>query len=87
MTYHDYMEEAREACSLEESDRIIKAAADDETISARQYTNIRLTAIRSAYEVNAICWNCAKLGNGCKGTKNSVWTGCTMKVEKEDNEK
>lgn len=87
MTYHDYMEEAREACSLEESDRIIKAAADDETISDRQYVNIRMTAIRSAYEVNAICWDCAKLGHGCKGTKNSVWTGCTMRVTKEENEK
>ncbi len=33
--------------------------------------------------MNPICNNCAKLGNGCPGTNNQVWTGCIYRVLKE----
>lgn len=30
--------------------------------------------------LNTMCRNCARLGTACKGTANSVWTGCIYKV-------
>ena len=30
--------------------------------------------------LNNMCRNCARLGTDCKGTANSVWTGCVRKV-------
>lgn len=31
-------------------------------------------------KLNDMCKNCARLGSACKGTANSVWTGCIYKV-------
>lgn len=33
-------------------------------------------------EINKICLECAKLGNGCKGTTVQIWTGCIYKTTK-----
>lgn len=35
-------------------------------------------------EVNNICKDCIKLGNGCNGTTNPVWTGCVLRVTVTD---
>lgn len=29
--------------------------------------------------LNTMCLNCKKLNNGCKGTKNQLWSGCIYK--------
>ena len=31
--------------------------------------------------MNSMCLNCAKLGNGCKGTENPIYSGCIYKEE------
>lgn len=39
------------------------------------------TACTGAEEsINGICSSCARLGTGCKGTTNSVWTGCVHRI-------
>ena len=35
-------------------------------------------------KVNNICKDCIKLGNGCNGTTNPVWTGCVLRVTPAD---
>lgn len=35
-------------------------------------------------EVNNICKDCIKWGNGCNGTTNPVWTGCVLRVTTAD---
>lgn len=50
MTYKEYKELAKEVTNYKEADELIKKVADDETISALQYANIRHWAITAAYE-------------------------------------
>ena len=50
MTYQEYMVAAKSCTTPKEADAIINKAADDYTLSARQYFNIRYLAIKSAYQ-------------------------------------
>lgn len=50
MTYHEYMESARNCTSENDATAIINSAANNWTLSARQFENIRLTAIINAYK-------------------------------------
>lgn len=34
--------------------------------------------------LNNMCINCKKLGNGCSGSQESVWTGCIYKERNDD---
>ena len=49
MTYQEYMDLANSCTTPEEADELINMAADDDTLSARKYFNIRYAAIESAY--------------------------------------
>ena len=49
MTYGEYMNLAKHCTTAEEAEVLISQAADDYTLSARQYFNIRYVAIKSAY--------------------------------------
>ena len=51
MTYREYMKTAETCRTAHDAQRLIDQAADDTTISARQYHNIRYTAIKSAYQI------------------------------------
>ena len=31
-------------------------------------------------ELNSMCFNCTRCGNGCNGTICQAWTGCAMKT-------
>lgn len=35
--------------------------------------------------MNAMCYDCKRLGNDCTGTRNQVWTGCVWKKKREYN--
>ena len=50
MTYQDYLKAAKDCTTPGDAEKIISQAADDYTLSARQYQNIRYIAIKSAYE-------------------------------------
>lgn len=50
MTYQEYMSAAHRCTSESEAETIISEAAQDWTITARQFENIRLTAIINAYK-------------------------------------
>ena len=49
MTYQEYLESAESCTTIEEAEKLISQAADDYTLSARQYHNIRHIAIENAY--------------------------------------
>jgi hypothetical protein len=49
MTYQEYLQAAKSCVTPEEAEKIINQAADDDTVSARQYFNIRHLAIKNAY--------------------------------------
>ena len=51
ITYHEYLNEARECASVADADKLIELVASDWSISARQYEYIRHIAIESAYSV------------------------------------
>ena len=49
MKYRDYKDTALRCTNYEEADQLIKTIADDNTISDRQYYDLRHIAIESAY--------------------------------------
>lgn len=49
MTYQEYIAEAESCTTPAEADAIINLAADDYTLSARQYLNIRYIALDHGY--------------------------------------
>ena len=51
MSYMEYLEIANNCTTPEEAESIINQAADDYTLSARQYYNIRHVAIKNAYRI------------------------------------
>ena len=51
MTYQEYLETANSCTTLEEAEKLINQAADDYTLSARQYCHIRHIAIENAYNI------------------------------------
>jgi hypothetical protein len=51
MSYQEYLEIARGCATAEEAEKLINQAADDYTLSARQYFNIRYLAIKNAYNI------------------------------------
>ena len=51
MTYQEYLEIANSCATPEEAENIISIAADDYTLSARQYCHIRHIAINNAYSI------------------------------------
>lgn len=51
MTYQEYKQVAESCTTLEEAEKLITQAADDYTLSARQYCYIRHIAIKSAYNI------------------------------------
>lgn len=53
MTYQDALQAARAATTYEQADAVCKAIEDEDSISDRQYYNIKNIAINAAYA--AIC--------------------------------
>lgn len=51
MSYQEYLEIARGCTTAEEAEKLINQAADDYTLSARQYCHIRHIAIENAYNI------------------------------------
>lgn len=51
MTYREYLESAKSCTTVEEAEKLIRQAADDYTLSARQYCHIRHIAIESGYNI------------------------------------
>lgn len=51
MTYKEYMQAAKSCTTPEKAEKLINQAADDYTLSARQYCNIRHVAIENAYKI------------------------------------
>ena len=51
MTYQEYIQTANSCTTPEEAEKLINQAADDYTLSARQYCNIRHIALESAYQI------------------------------------
>lgn len=51
MTYQDYLQAAESCTTTEEAEKLINQAADDYTLSARQYCHIRHIAIENAYKI------------------------------------
>lgn len=49
MTYQEYMQAAKGCTTPDEAEKLINMVADDYTITARQYCNIRYVAINTAY--------------------------------------
>ena len=51
MTYQDYLKAAKDCNTPGDAEKIISQAADDYTLSARQYCHIRHVAIENAYKI------------------------------------
>lgn len=51
MTYQEYLDLASSCTTPEEAESLINQAADDYTLSARQYCHIRYIAIENAYSI------------------------------------
>lgn len=51
MSYQEYLEIAESCATPEEAEKLINQAADDYTLSARQYCHIRHIAIENAYNI------------------------------------
>lgn len=39
-------------------------------------------AYKKLYKTNTMCLNCGKFGGECRGTTETVWTGCVFKTPK-----
>lgn len=49
MTYQEYLQAAKSCTTPDTAQKIIDMAADDNTLSAHQYFNVRYLAIKNAY--------------------------------------
>lgn len=49
MTYNEYLNRAKHCTTVDMAESLIDRAAEDYTLSARQYCNIRRIAIETAY--------------------------------------
>lgn len=51
MTYQEYLTLARNCKTADEAEALIELVANDWTITARQYQNIRYTAIKAGHQM------------------------------------